>query len=198
VIIIQNPGGGGGEGTINVTVKEGEKKYFSLTSGEQIAASSAKTTGWDIGFQRPRTILTNSGETAANLPSGGGGAVWYTDKTDFEAVVLSDAIKTGPLSDYFTDKQKWLDSMSTKQHNTYNVINYAGYQQGNGTEGNPFKTLQYNQKQFYKRGNEGGYPVTNMVYIVRHGDGVHYSKIQVSQYEYATETDIYVIKYKTF
>ncbi|MDR1362787.1 MAG: HmuY family protein, partial [Spirochaetaceae bacterium] len=176
-------GGGGGEGTITVTAEEGDHKYFSLTSGKQV--SDPKTDGWDIGFQRPRSIVTNGGDTAATLASGGKGMVWYTDKTDFDAVALSDAVKTGPLSDYFADKLKWIYSMSTNQHNTLNVINFTGYDAGSGTEADPFKTFKYDQKQFYTSGS--GYPVTNMVYIVQHGDGVHYSKIQVSRYEYANK-----------
>jgi hypothetical protein len=189
--------GGGGEGTITITIKEGEKRYFSLASGEW-ADASAGTSGWDIGFQRPRSILTNGGDTAAGLSSGGKGMVWYTEKTDFDSVVLSDAVKTGAgaLSDYFADKSKWIYSMSTKRLSPLNVINYAGYQTGTGTENSPFQTMLYDQKQFYVGGN--GYPVTKVVYIIQHGDGIHYSKIQVSQYEYANSEDSYVIKYETF
>ncbi|MDR2392534.1 MAG: HmuY family protein [Treponema sp.] len=186
------------QGTITVKVNEGEKFYYSLTTGEQVTGDSINTQNWDIGFQRPRTILTNSGITATTLNSGGTGMVWYTEKTDFDTVVLSDAVKTGDLSEYFTDTSKWFYSMSSNQNITYNVINYTGYGTGSGTEADPFKTAQYNQKQFYKRGEAtSSYPVTNIVYIVQHGDGVHVSKIQVSSYEYGASSDTYIVKYKT-
>jgi hypothetical protein len=186
-----------GDGIIAVTVKGDEKCYFSLTTEEQVRGASVNTNAWDIGFQRPRSILTNSGVTAETLNSGGTGTVWYTEKTDFDAVVLDDAVKTGDLSDYFTDISKWFNSMSTDQNITYNVINYTGYKSGSGTVEDPFKTAQYNQKQFYTREGSGSYPVTKEVYIVQHGDGVHCSKIQVSSYEYGANSDTYIVKYKS-
>jgi hypothetical protein len=185
-----------GDGIIAVTVKGDERCYFSTTTDEQVRGASIKTQEWDIGFQRPRTIMTNSGITAETLNSGGTGMVWYTDKTDFDAVVLSDAVKTGELNGYFTDTSKWFNSMSTDQNITYNVINYTGYKTGSGTAEDPFKTAEYNKKQFYKREGSGSYPVTKEVYIVQHGDGVHFSKIQISSYEYGANSDTYIIKYK--
>jgi hypothetical protein len=186
------------EGTITITVQGDEKVYFSLTTGEKVAGDSIHTSNWDIGFQRPRTIVTNSGTTAATLNSNGKAQVWHTEKTDFDDVVLADAVKTGNLSPYFADTSKWFYSMSTNQNITYNVINFTGYSSGAGTEDDPFKTAQYNQKQFYTRGDgTSSYPVTNVVYIVQHGDGVHFSKIQVSSYEYGSSaSDTYVVKYK--
>ena len=187
--------GQGSEGTITVTVNEGDKFYYSLTTGEKVTGANTKE--WDIGFQRPRTILTNSGDTATELESSGNGTVWHTGKTDFDVVTLNDAVKTGPLATYFTDTKKYFFSMSTKQQVTYNVMNYSGFSEGTGTEADPFKTASYNQEQFYIRASSSSYPVANAVYIVRHGDGNSYSKIQVSQYEYATSSDTYVVKYKT-
>jgi hypothetical protein len=188
------------EGTITVTVQGDDKVYFSLITGEEVRGDSIKTNAWDIGFQRPRTIITNSGITATTLASGGQGAVWHTEKTDFDAVVQADAVKEGALSPYFADTSKWFYSMSSNQNITYNVINFTGYSTGSGTEEDPFKTAQYNQKQFYTRGEaSSSYPVTNVVYIVQHGDGVHFSKIQVSSYEYGSSaSDTYVVKYKNF
>jgi hypothetical protein len=143
-------------------------------------------------------VFTNSGVTATVLESGGNGSVWYTEKTDFDAVVLNDAVKSGNLSEYFTDKSKWFYSMSRNQNITYNVINFTGYETGLGTEGDPFRDAEYNKKQFYIRGEASSYPVTNVVYIVRHGNGSNYSKIQISQYEYGTSSDTYVVKYENF
>jgi hypothetical protein len=186
------------EGTITVTVQGDEKFYFSLTTGKEVTGDTIKTQNWDIGFQRPRTILTNSGATATTLPSGGNGMVWHTEKTDFDDVTQADAVKTGDLSAYFMDTSKWFNSMSTDQNITYNVINFTGYSSGSGTKEDPFKSAQYNQKQFYVRGEASSYPVTKVVYIVQHGDGVHFSKIQVSGYEYGSSSDTYVVKYKNF
>jgi hypothetical protein len=88
--------------------------------------------------------------------------------------------------------------MSTTSENTLNVINFAGYGQGEGTAASPFKTLQYDQKQFYIRGASSSYPVTNVVYIVKHGDGTHYSKIQVTEYEFnsSATSDGFVVKFE--
>ncbi|MDR0409191.1 MAG: HmuY family protein [Spirochaetaceae bacterium] len=190
--------GSGGGGGIIVTVAEGDYKYFSLVSGGEVTKTD--TQNWDIGFQRPRTIVTNGGDTAIELRSRGEGMVWYTNKTDFDSVTLSDAVGRSEidpeLMDYTQDKKKYLFSMSKLQHNTLNVMNYTGYSEGNGTEGNPFKTYTYTKKEFYD-GKNGRAP-TKEVYIIRHGDGIHHSKIQVSQYEYngANTTDSYVVKYE--
>jgi hypothetical protein len=190
----------GGEGTITLTVGEGEKYYYSLTTGEEVTGNDIKTNKWDIGFQRDRTILTNSGVTASELGSGGKGSVWYTEKTDFDAVTPDDAVKDGSLTKYFADIKGWFYSMSSNKETTFNVINYCGYESGDGTSSDPFKTAKYDQKQFYKRESSSNYPVTNVVYIIQHGDGKSYSKIQVSQYEYASSdaTDTYVLKYEKF
>jgi hypothetical protein len=76
--------------------------------------------------------------------------VWYTEKTDFDAVVSTDAVKTGNLSGYFTDTSKWFYSMSSNQNITYNVINYTGYDSGSGTENEPFRTAKYDQKHIFE------------------------------------------------
>jgi hypothetical protein len=181
------------EGTIQVTVAETTgAKYFSLSTGEEVAPDS---NAWDIGFVRPRTILTNSGTTASELGSSGQGGVWHTEK-DFDEAVQSDAVSDSALSAYTVDVKKYIYSMSATSHRPLNVMNFTGYATGDGTEENPFRTMQYNQKQFYTGGS--GYPVTNIVYIIKHGDGSHYSKIQIAEYEYngSGPSDTYVVRYE--
>lgn len=190
------------EGELQVTVDtETGPKYFSLSTGEEITDPTViASKDWDIGFIRPRTILTNSGVTATVLGSGGEGGVWYTEKTIFTEIVKSDAVMTGDIlgNAYNTDQSKYIYSMSQKTLNTLNVINFAGYQEGTGTEENPFKTFQYDKKQFYKGGGGSGYPVTGVIYIVKHGDSSHYSKIQVTEYEYngSGPSDTFVVRYE--
>ncbi|MDR3114840.1 MAG: HmuY family protein [Treponema sp.] len=55
----------------------------------------------------------------------------------------------------------------------------------------------HNKKQFYK---SKSYDPSNRVYIIKHGDGEKYSKIQITDYESNTseKSDTYVIKYATF
>ncbi|MDR2483767.1 MAG: HmuY family protein [Treponema sp.] len=190
------------EGELKVTVDtETGPKYFSLSSGKEITDLSViASKDWDIGFQRTRTILTNSGDTASVLGSGGQGGVWYTESADFDAAVQDDAVMTGDILDnaYNTDQLKYIYSMSRTTLNTLNVINFAGYGSGTGTEADPFKTFQYDKRQFYKGGGGSGYPVTNVVYIIKHGDGSHYSKIQVTEYEYngSGPSDTFVVRYE--
>jgi hypothetical protein len=44
--------------------------------------------------------------------------------------------------------------------------------------------------------------LTHQVYIIRHGDGVRYSKIEITEYAFAgsmgSATDTYTIKYQNF
>jgi hypothetical protein len=75
-----------------------------------------------------------------------------------------------------------------------NVITYAGYPDGDGlTVETCFKyhvpgdmavysPYDFNKKQAYRMvGMPPNYTPTGQVYIVRHGDGVKYSKLQVSE-----------------
>jgi hypothetical protein len=173
-----------------------------LSTGEEVTENSAiASKAWDIGFQRTRTILTNSGDTARALSSGGQGNVRYTNKTVFAEVVQSDAVTPDiELEEYIMDCHRDVTVMSATSQYTLNVINFPGYQTGTGTKSDPFKTLEYNKKQFYSRGSASNYPVTGVVYIVKHGDGIHYSKIRVKEYEYnsSAASDTFVVEYENF
>ncbi|MDR0722970.1 MAG: HmuY family protein [Treponema sp.] len=194
-----------GEGTLTFTVSTGSgPKYFSLATGEEISGDNIKTNTWDIGFQRSRLIYTNSGATAAKLGSGGQGGVWYTEKFVFDDVSSPDDGVTNDstlLAGYTTDVSRWIRSMSLDEV-CVNVIGYVGYanetETGAGeTRENPLAGFQYNKKQFYK---SKSYDPSERVYIIKHGDGTTYSKIQITEYESNTseKSDTYVIKYANF
>jgi hypothetical protein len=86
-------------------------------------------------------------------------------------------------------------------------MSFAGYDD-NGlglTQAAPLASYQYDQKQYYDSPSMGQYTSTSQVYIIRHGDGTHYSKISID-YEYAaavqsTSTparDIWAVSYQNF
>jgi hypothetical protein len=197
---------GGEEKTLTFSVStESGTKYFSLTTGEEVTGTAGiASPAWDIGFQRSRLIYTNSGATASDLDSGGQGGVWYTDKTTFEEVTSKDdAVKndTTLLKDYTTDVKKWIKSMTTDEVKV-NVIGYVGYENENtsgagDTQESALAGFKYNKKQFYA---SKSYDPSYQVYIIRHGDGTHYSKIQITEYESNTseKSDTYVIQYANF
>ncbi|MDR1302261.1 MAG: HmuY family protein [Treponema sp.] len=194
----------GGEGTITFSVStDSGPLYYSLTTGEPVTGDEIKSTKWDIGFQRSRLIYTNSGDTATKLGSGGQGGVWYTEKFAFDEVTQDDAVTDDAtlLNRYTTDVKRWIRSMSLEEV-CVNVIGYVGY--GNETETGagdddqkPLASFQYNKKQFYK---SKSYDPSKRVYIIKHGDGATYSKIQILEYESNTseKSDTYVIKYAHF
>ncbi|MDR3342840.1 MAG: HmuY family protein [Treponema sp.] len=69
-------GGGVNSGQIVVgPITEGMTKYYSLTTGEELNGADINTGKWDISFTRTRLIQTNSGDTAADLASGGKGGI---------------------------------------------------------------------------------------------------------------------------
>ncbi|MDR2397489.1 MAG: HmuY family protein, partial [Spirochaetaceae bacterium] len=188
--------------TLTITVSTGSgAKYFSLITGEEIQTNQINTPTWDIGFQRSRLIYTNSGATATKLESHGQGAVWYTEKFVFDEVTsLSDAVTDDPtlLKGYSADVKRWIQSMSLDEV-CVNVIGYVGYENedlpgaGESRE-KPLKGFQYNKKQFYR---SKSYDPSNRVYIIKHGDGKGYSKIQITEYESnpSEKSDTYVIRY---
>jgi hypothetical protein len=221
-----DPNYGGDEKTISgISAAAGETKYYSLSTGEEVAADKANTTGWDIAFTRTRLILTNSGDTASGLGSGGDGGVWYTDKTDFDDVSLDDRPEdTGYNTD--TGKYVWngMGAAPTAKM-LLNVMTFVGYDYGNGEAASiptlkgaapydpdrdgdypspgAFTGYKYDQKTYYKQehGSGGGptFSSTNYVYIIRHGDGEHYSKIQITYaYQSSPAADTFVIKYSNF
>jgi hypothetical protein len=109
---------------------------------------------------------------------------------------------------YSTDVMRWGASMGPVIQRNLNVMTYVGYNpaaEGDSSgddKDNPFSaSYTYDQKQFYVQAGEmGKYASTGQVYIVRHADGIHHSKIQI-EYEYigappTSIADVYTIRYE--
>jgi hypothetical protein len=190
--------------------------YYSLSTGQQITdpADIASDT-WDIAFMRStnvwRMIMTNSGDTAVDLISSGDGSVWYTEKFDLDDVRMEDKVDPpeGILGLYATDQKRWIDVMGNVRVLNLNVMTFVGYANETAADGSstqPFAGTPehempylYNKKQFYKSpgGMPPGFVATGRVYIIRHGDGAHYSKIQI-YYEPGGGKDVYSVQYLNF
>jgi hypothetical protein len=200
------PGGGAQELTIEVSAGTGPV-YYSLATGRQVADPASRD--WDIGFERPRLIYTNSGETAAALGSGGRGGVWHTEKTDFAGVSQADVVENDPLyGPYNTDTLRWNEGAMLRPASSrrINVMTFAGYTNEAKRDGKTRQTafsasFSYNKRQFYAaRGMPPSYTLTGRVYIVRHGDGRGTSKVQIRVYESQNRGDIdrYTLFYQNF
>jgi hypothetical protein len=82
----------------------------------------------------------------------------------------------------------------------------VGYGEGSGqSEADPLTDYKYNAKQYYHANlatMPPVYSVTRQVYIVRHGDGENYSKMQISALESLPSTGgakrIFAIRYENF
>jgi hypothetical protein len=182
-------------------------KYFSLSQGKELPASKSNTAEWDIAMEVRNNhgfcyIYTNSGDTAAELGNTGGqGGVWFTNKTDFDSVTLADRVTdfSGENADYevyVTDVIRYQRGMYGSLRSRMNIMTYYGYESGDGSEADPFNWsnpgppnhpfYEFNKKAFGYAG--GGMPPpwspTKQVYIIRHADGVSYSKFQVSTIKY--------------
>jgi hypothetical protein len=208
--------------TISVAASAGVK-YYSLSSGtmtEVTEATAIASKNWDIAFQRSRLIYTNSGVTATTADSGGLGGVWYTDKTDFSKVSDADRVTTIP-ADYAglnVDTTKYTAGQTGATSSQMNVMTYLGYASGSGNSSedcyqmNPtptgsdystYKAYNYDKKSAItaSAGMPPVYGVSEQVYIIRHGTGDKYSKIQIADYTSTTgssASDTYDITYQNF
>jgi hypothetical protein len=216
------------EFSVSVTASTGSDenkgpKYYSLRTGEavQVTPDSTTSTDWDIAFSRTRLILTNSGATN----SSGLGAVWYAGTTDFDHASLANVGADTVLHAVDTPLYAWTGMGAGPSATTsLNVMTFVGYAYGTGLtntvptlQGTPpydperdgdypangaLTSYEYNADQYYyDTGHGSGGPsfdVTNKVYIIRHGDGSGYSKIQVVEYGYggSPTADNFVVKYK--
>jgi hypothetical protein len=199
-------------------------KYYSLSTGEEVTGDDIDTNKWDIAFSRTRLIYTNSGDSAKGEGEGkGNGGVWHTGKTDLADVSYGEQkdFKVGDVS-YNVDVSKYLYTGMGAAPTTptrFNVMTYVGYGYGDGTTNNigsyvagsddytgypadgPFTDYQYDQHQYYtQEHSDGGGPTfasSNQVYIIRHGDGEHYSKIRIT-YEFASSKDNWLVTYQNF
>jgi hypothetical protein len=210
---------------VSLTAADGVK-YYSLSTGLEVTGDDSETNKWDIAFSRTRLIYTNSGASAKGEGTGkGNGGVWHTEKTDLAAV--SDADKEDfTIEDvsYNVDVARYLFTgmgAAPTTQTLLNVMTYVGYGYGDGSTNDiggytlvdmtpnysgypdtgPLSDYKYNAHQYYISGGGMGSYISpedgGPVYIIRHGDGVHYSKIQIV-YEYASSKDNWQVTYQNF
>ncbi|MDR1248433.1 MAG: HmuY family protein [Treponema sp.] len=217
-----DPNYGGAAKTLpSVSLATGDAvKYYSLSTGSEVTGADINTNKWDIAFSRTRLIYTNSG---ASAKGSGNGGVWHTGKTDLSAVSYGEQkeFKVGSVS-YNVDVGRYLytgmGGAPTAQ-TMFNVMTYVGYGYGDGSTNDitgytagsgdystypatgPLTDYKYDQQQYYTSSSHGGggptFASSNQVYIIRHGDGGHYSKIQIV-YEFASSKDNWQVKYQNF
>jgi hypothetical protein len=210
-----------------ISVVTGAPKYFSFTTNAEVTdAAKIASKEWDIAFQPSRMIYTNSGATATAVTSGGLGGVWFTGKTNFDAVGDEDEVETtGDYAEYaeFTkDVQKYTSATAS---NRFNVMTYWGFAGGTGTADDPYKSktptsnpppadfvpYSYDKKNYVSMTSMTGpngatFELSNQVYIIKHGDGEHYSKLQITDYSSVSSgtdrnapvTETYKFKYRNF
>jgi hypothetical protein len=230
-------GDGGGVKILKITVTADDGvKYFSLGSGIEVkGAAKIASRNWDIAFQRSRQIFTNSGATAEAFKSGGNGGVWFAADTDgselkaFSQVNVDDAVSPSgsfvEYADFTEDIGKYVAGMSVPTLYRLNIMTYLGYPSGDGSNGTgsqygtismgggpspSYVPYNYDKRQFYRMLSMTGgtFELTNQVYIIKHGDGVHYSKLEVTDYESRSAdavadppvlaADVYEITYQNF
>ncbi|MDR2305315.1 MAG: HmuY family protein [Treponema sp.] len=202
------PGEPGGEvletGPITAVENSGPV-YVSLSTGKIVTGGAGRE--WDIAFDYSRMIYTNSGDTAAALESGGEGGVWASGITDFGAVQsLDGADFTLPFA---VDTARYTSpaaEMGAPVLNRLNVISYVGYGTGTGaTVEDPLTDYKYNAKQYYVADLSTMPPVyslTRHVYIIRHGNGADYSKVQITALDTIASTKgnrrVFSLTYQNF
>jgi hypothetical protein len=197
-------------------------KYYSLDTGAEVSNPASKD--WDIALEAHDGtffVLTNSGVSAERAGSGGAGAVWFTEKDNFDSAGLADAVTDGlgEYASYTTDQRRYAMVMSNVAEEYLNVMTYLGYPESdtaahNGlTEETYFKRKEpdqsgmasyvpygFDKKQFYSmRGMPPNYTPNKRVYIVQHGSGTAYSKLQIPEVylEYDSEemaNSVFVLK----
>jgi hypothetical protein len=191
-------------------------KYYSLSQGAEVDASKRATAEWDIALEAIDAffyLYTNSGYTATEFGgTGGQGGVWFTNKTDFDSVLLSDRVtdfsgENAEYAAYVTDVKRYQPSMTGTPIGTMNIMTYYGYEGGDGSYSNPFTLstgapfghpfFEFNKKAFAAAGTTmpPSWYETNQVYVIRHADGASYSKFQVYDFFY-TRGYKYTISFK--
>jgi hypothetical protein len=201
-----------GGSPIKTTVHGDNPRYYSLATGTEVKGDAIASRAWDIAFPNLREIRTNSGDSAT--ASGGLGGVWHTNKTDFDSVTLADkqeGVDGGfDYTPFNQDWSRWVISMNhyaqfiVLQKN-FNVMSFVGFanESGGDTQENPYAKddifYKYNKKAFYKNDPPTTMPpnfvTTGQVYIVRHGDGVSHSKIQVTKYVRLAPKETFEVRY---
>jgi hypothetical protein len=188
----------GSKGELELSLSDMEARFFDFATGVEVKDSAIKSREWDISFYGTRQVRTNSGVTAKEYRSSGKGAVWHTEKTVFDDVTLDDAVKDDPVyGKYNEDVLRYAFGMagySAQPERFMNVMTYVGYPNEDEnpamdgtTQERIFRPFYlYNKRAFYEATvamMPPDFRVTNRVYIIRHGDGEHYSKFQVTKFE---------------
>jgi hypothetical protein len=205
----------GGKGEMELTLKDGDIRFFDFATGAEVRDAAVKSREWDIAIFPTRLILTNSGISAREYRSGGKGAVWHTEKTGFDQVVLEDAVRDDSVyTPYNEDVLRYALGMagySTQYERFMNVMTYLGYpnerdnpaMDGTTVEKKFMPFYLYDKRAFYEA-TVGMMPPdfrpTNRVYIIRHGDGEHYSKFQITKFVRDSHalTDTYRVIWENF
>jgi hypothetical protein len=166
---------------VSVTGSVYNSVYFDLESESSLDESEAASQNWDLRFQASTKVCTNSGSTATEESSNGqGGVVLYSNQAS-----ASELDFTGT---YNTDVEKYVSGHGTTAYN-FNTMSFPGYESGTGTTGDPFSSAAMDQAQFYTYdGMPPVYEMTGQEYVIRHGDGTSYSKLEFLAIEYSTET----------
>lgn len=200
----------------NLTITNGVK-YISLSTGKTVPASRKNTAEWDIAVAASMFVFrTNSGVTAADAGSPGDAYIWYTNKTDFNSVTLADRVDSGhpeydaelgaELAPYAQDVTRYSSLMDGVSPVPMNMMTYFGFNGGSGlTYEDPFTSIprngvsltdyvfyHFNKKAAYEGtgGMPPGFKETKQIYIIRHADGVHHSKFQVTAFTYGYAMDL--------
>jgi hypothetical protein len=130
-------------------------------------------------------------------------------------VALKDKKEDDKEYEEFTvDKEKWVAIIVKPYFDTtlptnMNVMTYLGYYGGDGSAGNSYKAKEwtnpasyvpytFKKKQFFTMYSLTNFEVTKQVYIIRHGDGVTYSKVQITGFEMLSSPakDVYQITWQ--
>jgi hypothetical protein len=195
----------------------GAIKYISLKTGKVVPASKKNTAEWDVAAACSMFVFrTNSGVTAEAAGSGGNAYIWYTDKTDFNSVTLADKVDIAgtEYEPYAQDVTRYSYLMDGTNAVTMNMMTYFGFNGGNGLiYEDPFRSIPrdpdgdgpepavplpnyvfypFNKKAAYEGtgGMPPGFKETKQIYIIRHADGVHHSKFQVTAFAYGYAMDL--------
>jgi hypothetical protein len=186
-----------------IIVGSGQTRYFSLDPFAEVADDSGiHSPKWDIAFKPGRIIETNSGATAKALESGGQGGVWHTEKIDIAETALGDRVTEGYFASWNTDDLKYVAGRTGASQQTVNVMNHVAWSSGDGaSRETTFTGAQYNsgEAKAFITATPGKMPPdfspTNRVYIIKHGNGNGYCRIQISGYSSADTIDTYTLNY---
>jgi hypothetical protein len=206
---------------VSLTLHPGDTAYYDLATGLPVPV----TGHWDFGveYQSGSLQYKDSGLVFFYTKSGdsglGDGAVWFTDEEDYDEVESADDAVTdfsgtyAEYAPYVNDVNRWAYGMGGDRYEVpMNMMTYFGFPGGDGlTYGTAFTVNPYDPDDpehyvfydFDKKAaytDEGGMPPdfapTNQVYIIRHGDGEVYSKLQVTEFSLDPDDLFYDITFQ--